>query len=190
MGNKITIEEMLKKFEEWGIRIVVDEDKKVWYETDEYGLMTPDFFKALLRAELTHRGVPLAEIYAGTLDTDVCVETIEEYRRRKFHEILASLDKTPTAGCVYVIEWENNLVKIGRSKDPEARIAALKTQVPIKSKRVYISDKTENWCDMETKAHHHFSEYRKHGEYFDLPFEKAVEYIEKLTKKTPLGMGG
>lgn len=89
-------------------------------------------------------------------------------------------------GYIYIAEWKNGLVKIGKAKNPEKRLATLRTQSPIEIKQIYISGELPNYHEIEIEVHHYFSEYRKHGEYFDLPFGKAVEYIEKLTKKAAI----
>ena len=98
-------------------------------------------------------------------------------------------DKLPTIGIkenkkgyVYILEWANNLVKIGRTKKPYKRIDALRTQSPIELKQTYISEEIPNYEEVELKLHDFFSKSRKHGEYFTITFEKAVKKLKEISK--------
>lgn len=98
-------------------------------------------------------------------------------------------DKLPTMGInenkkgyVYILEWANNLVKIGRSKNPYKRINTLRTQSPIELKQTYISEEILNYEEVEIKLHKFFSKGRKHGEYFTITFDKAVKKLKEISK--------
>ena len=98
-------------------------------------------------------------------------------------------DKLPTMGInenkkgyVYILEWANNLVKIGRSKNPYNRINTLRTQSPIELKQTYISEEILNYEEVEIKLHKFFSKGRKHGEYFTITFDKAVKKLKEISK--------
>ena len=98
-------------------------------------------------------------------------------------------DKLPTMGInenkkgyVYILEWANNLVKIGRSKNPYNRINTLRTQSPIELKQTYISEEIPNYEEVEIKLHKFFSKGRKHGEYFSITFDKAVKKLKEISK--------
>lgn len=85
-------------------------------------------------------------------------------------------------GYVYILEWANNLVKIGISKNPYKRINALRTQSPIKLKQTYISEEIPNYEEVEIKLHKFFSKGRKHGEYFTITFDKVVKKLKEISK--------
>ena len=71
-------------------------------------------------------------------------------------------------GWIYFIEAANGYVKIGRSDDPSKRFIDITNMspVPLWLRHTIFSD---NYVLAEARAHRLFSEYRKHGEWFELP---------------------
>jgi len=81
---------------------------------------------------------------------------------------------------VYVIAAENGPVKIGISKDPDARIHTLEKQSGRLISSQYVSPPHSAARYIEKAAHSHFSGARLEGEWFDVPFEEAKAFVEQL----------
>ena len=77
-------------------------------------------------------------------------------------------------GGVYVIRVGDR-VKIGRSVNPEQRIAAM--QLPQRPEVVLIVQ-CKGWRALESSLHKHFADHRKHGEWFDLSEPQLTEAIK------------
>ena len=75
--------------------------------------------------------------------------------------------------CVYVIETDAGLVKVGVSKTPDERIKTLENLGGYFVLRKYISKPCELANKIENQVHKKLSLYRKKGEYFTCPFEMA-----------------
>lgn len=86
-------------------------------------------------------------------------------------------------GYVYILEWSNKLIKIGRTKNPYKRIEAIRTQSPVELKQTYISEEISNYEEVEIKLHNFFSNSRKHGEYFMITFDIAVGKLKEIVNK-------
>lgn len=83
-------------------------------------------------------------------------------------------------GKVYVVEFENGLVKIGRSKNAEQRIRNLETQSCNKAHRIHTTDDCFDYKSAETKLLRKFKTKRKTGEYIDETFENVVIELQKI----------
>lgn len=85
---------------------------------------------------------------------------------------------------IYVIHDNfSGRVKIGRSRDPYARLKALQTTCPT---GLAISGFFEvGSYKAETEAHKFFEEYRLHGEWFDVSVDKAISEIKAIALKFP-----
>lgn len=82
----------------------------------------------------------------------------------------------PKKTYLYLIRDErNNLVKIGRSKNPSARERTLQSEMPLLS----LFWKVEGFEDEEVKLHEIFSDKRIRGEWFQLD-ESDVDFIKSL----------
>lgn len=79
-----------------------------------------------------------------------------------------------TRETVYFI-LGGELVKIGKSRDPERRMKDLQMMCPVP---LTLARTIKSWGGFERALHKHLDEYRKHGEWFDLA---AWQYIEPLT---------
>ena len=84
------------------------------------------------------------------------------------------------AGYVYVIENENHKVKIGRSINPEKRIACIQGQSGYKIINVYITPKLHQYDKFELFLHDVFSDNRDIGEWFNIGHHDVVNYISTL----------
>lgn len=78
---------------------------------------------------------------------------------------------------VYVIQNELGLVKIGFANKPDKRIDSIAANSGLKIVNRHVSPPCFNFTDVEKQLHQHFSHARKHGEWFDLPFEIAVDAL-------------
>lgn len=72
----------------------------------------------------------------------------------------------------YFIQADNGLIKIGRSVDPKARIASMRTSSPAALKLLGFLNR-----DIEGELHKRFSDLRQHGEWFR-PLKELRDYIE------------
>lgn len=81
-------------------------------------------------------------------------------------------------GYVYVVQADNNLYKIGKSKDPHTRIQSLGVRLPYELEVLVLIEST-NYTQLEKELHKHFADKRKGGEWFELD-ENDLEYIKSL----------
>jgi|GEM_PF-3473475 len=91
--------------------------------------------------------------------------------------------KEKPAKCVYVIETDNGLVKIGVSQSPKARIKTIEKTGGHIIVNQYISEPCKIAQMIELSAHKSFQAKRKIGEYFTCTFDEAVAQVERLIKQ-------
>lgn len=89
--------------------------------------------------------------------------------------------RTEHAGYVYAVEFRPMHVKIGRSRNPVARLNALASQSGANPLRTWVSPACYNHCDIELVLHDHFKSSRMIGEYFKIEFDEAVFVAAKLS---------
>jgi|GEM_PF-6330551 len=80
-------------------------------------------------------------------------------------------------GYVYAISTENR-VKIGKTKEPAARLANITMQGGLCLEKAFISIPCSNYSEIENLAHKHFSYKKIIGEWFDITIEQATTFIE------------
>lgn len=85
--------------------------------------------------------------------------------------------KSLSIAQVYVIQNELGLVKIGFANKPDKRIDSIAANSGLKIVNRHVSPPCFNFTDIEKQLHQYFSHARKHGEWFDLPFENAVDAL-------------
>ena len=78
---------------------------------------------------------------------------------------------------VYVIEFGLNLVKIGRSINPERRAANLATGSGRKKTRLWVSTPVHGAGPWEARAHAALGNCRQIGEWFECSFDEAVKAV-------------
>ena len=81
---------------------------------------------------------------------------------------------------IYVLENSDRRVKIGVSKNIKQRIRALETGSSYKMINVFYTAKCSNSNELESLCHKHFKNFKIRGEWFDVPFETAKEYVKNL----------
>jgi len=91
-------------------------------------------------------------------------------------EIIGSL-RAKSGGHVYVVEYDNGLVKIGKTMNPDQRIKALRTMSSANVVRHFMSEVTMDPHRIESMAHRHFKAFRKHGEFFGISMVDAESFI-------------
>lgn len=78
---------------------------------------------------------------------------------------------------VYLIGSEDSpIVKIGRSIDVPARLAAIQYMSPLK---LAVLWQTEGGAELETALHRHFKAQRSHGEWFSFPGGNPVVRVRR-----------
>lgn len=95
------------------------------------------------------------------------------YRRARVSQPSRS---RPSGDYIYVIEGENNLVKVGISTNPNARLAALQTGSGFPLSLSYVAS-APNALAVEQRAHEILAKNRVQGEWFDCTADIAVAAI-------------
>src|SRR5215469_10025054 len=84
---------------------------------------------------------------------------------------------------VYVIKAPNDRVKIGVTKNPSARLAALQTGSHTRLRFAFIGCTAGEGYDIEGAAHNVLTAYRLEGEWFDVPVEMAIAAVTSCAWK-------
>jgi hypothetical protein len=99
----------------------------------------------------------------------------------------APAGKPVEGGFVYVIRGDHNLIKIGVSTNPTARLASLRTASPFPIEFAYVcavrGPSTEAFA-LEADAHALLNRQRLNGEWFDIPADMAVAAIAAAGHKS------
>ena len=88
-----------------------------------------------------------------------------------------------TGSFLYVIRGDHNMVKIGVSTNPNARLASLRTASAFPIDFSYIAVTPGTGFDIEQAAHEMLKGDRCSGEWFDVPPEMAVAAIAGAAHK-------
>ena len=89
------------------------------------------------------------------------------------------------SGFLYVIRGDHNLLKIGISTNPNARLAQLRTASPFRLDFAFVcafQGGYEVARLIEQSVHMRLAKYQTSGEWFDVPLEMAVAAIAAETK--------
>lgn len=84
---------------------------------------------------------------------------------------------------VYVIERNDNYVKIGVSTNIKLRRRTLETQGGFVATRFFSGEKLSNGYQVERRVHEKLSAFRRIGEWFDIAFKDAVATVIKTEKE-------
>lgn len=93
-------------------------------------------------------------------------------KKGKTTKLPSSKKTSSDTGYVYLIK-SGGRYKIGCSSNIKNRISQLKTGCSYEIELI-CSVMVKNMLACERKAHKHFSEYRKHGEWFEFPEGCAI----------------
>jgi hypothetical protein len=88
-----------------------------------------------------------------------------------------------TGGFIYVVRGDHNLVKIGVSTNPNARLAQLRTASAFPIDFSYLAVTPGTGFDIEQGAHAMLASHRCNGEWFDVQPEIAVAAIAGAAHK-------
>lgn len=86
----------------------------------------------------------------------------------------------PKAGYVYLIRAFTDHYKIGKSRNPKARMSTFGIQLPVKSEVIHLI-KCEDMSAAEKALHLRYANQRAEGEWFKLE-DADVEWIKTLTE--------
>lgn len=86
--------------------------------------------------------------------------------------------RTPAPGYVYLLEAENNIYKIGRSRDLKTRVLTIQMHSPVKVILLHRFQ-SKNSIIAEETLHKKYAAKRKHGEWFDLN-DREVNEIKAI----------
>lgn len=84
---------------------------------------------------------------------------------------------------IYIVENEFGNIKIGVSGNVKSRIKTLSSQGGFKPIREFFTSLCTNAYDIEKKCHIRFKKYNIGGEWFDVGFLEAKEYLRKIFKR-------
>lgn len=80
---------------------------------------------------------------------------------------------------VYVLKNPlNETVKIGVAQNVERRISQLQTGAGVELELIYQSMVCSNAFSIERDVHAHFEQYRTFGEWFKVPVNEVIDYLE------------
>jgi len=108
---------------------------------------------------------------------------LNEAIQRIFKKVIASENKDKAVfGYVYIAGAEGKL-KIGKSRNPKKRIRGIENAAGLNFDLTFISDKIENYSQIEKEMHIAFKDERIKGEWFSIDFNDAVKKLKELTFK-------
>jgi T5orf172 domain len=88
-----------------------------------------------------------------------------------------------SSSYVYVIKGDENNVKIGVTKNPEGRLAQLRTGNHATIDYAYLAPTSGDPYAIERAAHTILDRYRLNGEWFDVPPELAIAAVTGAAAK-------
>lgn len=98
-----------------------------------------------------------------------------------------SLKRAPgqqiTGAFVYVVRGDHNMVKIGVTTNPDARLSQLRTGSAFPIEYAWLGVTPGTGYDIEQAAHTALASHRCHGEWFDVPPEQAVAAVAAVAFK-------
>jgi hypothetical protein len=110
---------------------------------------------------------------------ETCIK-LEEVLKRRYAKIeREKTKKKPSPGFVYLAKCQN-YYKIGKSKNPEQRIAEIQTCSPFAIRLIHILP-AKNMDRLESNLHKKFDHLRIKGEWFELD-DQDVGYIKGLSR--------
>jgi len=93
-------------------------------------------------------------------------------------------------GYVYIIEDNSRgLVKIGASINPKIRTKTICSTHNINNSRLFISQQIKDYTTVEVRTHAHFINHRKYGEWFNVKFNDAIEWLNSYIEKMEVSNG-
>lgn len=100
---------------------------------------------------------PLVQLVTGKIRTETEAEA----------EALPTMPDSPSPGFVYFLRADNGAVKIGRTSNPNNRLAQISPKLPYKVKLLFVIE-TDDMQRLEADLHNRFACKHLRGEWFDL----------------------
>lgn len=97
-------------------------------------------------------------------------------------DITPSSKSSQSSGCLYVLETEKDIVKIGKASDPDKRLTTLTSSVSYQGKR-YTSEMFSNYHALESLVHDELEHRRFRRELFSVGFKDAVKVVKEVCKE-------
>jgi hypothetical protein len=94
--------------------------------------------------------------------------------------IQCQIVKGRIGGVVYIVAWKpSGPVKVGMTSEPWNRIRNIETSIGRKLGHICLTPYSLNYIQAEASMHDALAAYRGMGEWFDIPFKKAVEILKE-----------
>jgi Meiotically up-regulated gene 113 len=103
--------------------------------------------------------------------------------RKAFARTSAVPAEPMTGGFVYAIRGDHNMIKIGMTTNPRARLAQLRTGSAFPIDYAYLAVSSGEPAEVEAAAHTLLDKHRCNGEWFDVAPEMAVAAIAGAAHK-------
>lgn len=102
----------------------------------------------------------------------------EMYKARVLESVLPQ--NNSNRQFVYIIKNPlNDTVKIGVAHDVQKRLQQLQTGAGVELELLYQSVVCSNAYSIESDVHSHFADYRTFGEWYKVPVDEAIDYLER-----------
>ena len=102
----------------------------------------------------------------------------EMYKARVLESVLPQ--NNSNRQFVYIIKNPlNDTVKIGVAQDVQKRLQQLQTGAGVELELLYQSIVCSNAYSIESDVHSHFADYRTFGEWYKVPVDEAIDYLER-----------
>ena len=102
----------------------------------------------------------------------------EMYKARVLESVLPQ--NNSNRQFVYIIKNPlNDTVKIGVAQDVQKRLQQLQTGAGVELELLYQSVVCSNAYSIESDVHSHFADYRTFGEWYKVPVDEAIDYLER-----------
>lgn len=102
----------------------------------------------------------------------------EMYKARVLESVLPQ--NNSNRQFVYIIKNPlNDTVKIGVAQDVQKRLQQLQTGAGVELELLYQSVVCSNAYSIESDVHSHFADYRTFGEWYKVPVDEAIDYLEQ-----------
>lgn len=102
----------------------------------------------------------------------------EMYKARVLESVLPQ--NNSNRQFVYIIKNPlNDTVKIGIAQDVQKRLQQLQTGSGVELELLYQSVVCSNAYSIESDVHSHFADYRTFGEWYKVPVDEAIDYLER-----------
>ncbi len=119
------------------------------------------------------------ERYGPTMLREAYDQQEEEQREAMLiaasrRDLFPKSSKKARAGYIYLVEADNGLFKIGRTRTLDKRIHTFGVKIPMRTKLLH-SFRSSNYSAAEKILHERYKDFRDHGEWFRLTESHVAE---------------